>query len=111
LSSLTWYLHLQQREGLHQEYGNPAEGVREHYEEEAVGHGHVAVQPAPHVRGVDARLVDGVEHAGVGHSDHHEGHQVNTCTHNKGQEVGKMFTLVSKSTKVLASTFSLSTKS
>ena len=79
MSFLTRYLHLQQWKNLDQEYRYPAEGVREHDEEEAVGHGHVFVQPAPHVGGVDARLVDGVKHTRVGDGDHQEGHQIKAC--------------------------------
>lgn len=72
----TWYLHFQQRQDFHQEDGNPAEGVGKHYEEKAVGHGHVSVQPAPQVCCINARFIDGVEHAGVGEDDDEEGHQV-----------------------------------
>lgn len=67
---LTRYLHLQQGQDFYQKYGNPAEGVREHYEEKPVGHGHVSVQSAPQVCGIDAGFIDGVEHAGVGEDDH-----------------------------------------
>lgn len=75
-SSCTWYLHLQQRQDFHKKYGDPAEGVREHYEEKPVGHGHIPVQPAPHVCCINPRFIDGVEHAGVGEDDDQERHQV-----------------------------------
>lgn len=75
---LTRDFHFQKWENFHQEYGDPAEGVREHDEEKPVGHGHVSVQPAPHVGGVQARFIDGAKHAGVGEDDHQERHQVQT---------------------------------
>ena len=78
MQCLTGYLHLQQWQDFHQKYGDPAEGVGEHYEEESVGHSHVPVQPAPQVCGVDASFIDGVEHAGVGEDDHQERHHVQT---------------------------------
>lgn len=77
-SFLTRDLHLQQGEDFHQKYGNPAEGVRDHYEEKPVGHGHVFVQSAPQVCGIDPGLIDGVEHAGVGEDDDEESHHVQT---------------------------------
>lgn len=76
VTCLTRYLHLQQREDFHQKYGNPAEGIREHYEEKPVGYSHIFVQSAPQVCGIDASFIDGAEHAGVGEDDHQKGHQV-----------------------------------
>lgn len=73
---LTRYLHLQQWEDFYQKYGNPAEGIREHYEEKPVGYSYVSVQSAPHVCGIDASFIDGAEHAGVREDDHQECHQV-----------------------------------
>lgn len=70
--SSTWNLHLEQRENLDQEYGDPAEGIREHDEKEAVGHSHVFVQTTAQLCGINTRLVDGVKHAGVGDDDDEE---------------------------------------
>lgn len=70
----TWNLHLEQRENFDQEYGDPAEGIREHDEKEAIGHSHVLVQPAAQIRGINSCLVDGVKHAGVGNDDDEEGY-------------------------------------
>lgn len=66
----TWNLHLEQRENFDQEYWDPAEGIREHDEKEAVGHSHVSAQ----LCGINTCLVDGVEHAGVGDDDDEEGY-------------------------------------
>lgn len=76
LGQLTWYLNFQQGKDFDQEYGNPAEGVREHDEEKAVCHCHILVQPSTQLCGIDACLIDGVKHAGVGHDNDEEGHQV-----------------------------------
>lgn len=73
---LTRYLHLQQWEDFYPKYRNPAEGIREHYEEKPVGHSHISVQPAPQVGGIDAGFIDGAEHTGVGEYNHQESHQV-----------------------------------
>lgn len=43
-----------------------------------VSHSHVFVQSAPQVRGVDARFIDGVKHAGVAEEDDEESHQIKT---------------------------------
>lgn len=60
-----WYLHLQKGKRFDQEYWNPAEGIREHNEKEAIGHSHIFVQAITHICGVDTGLIDGVEHTGV----------------------------------------------
>lgn len=72
----TWYFNFKQREGFNQEYGYPAESVREHDKEKAVGHGHVFVQPTAHICGIDACFINGTEHAGIGNYNHQEGHQI-----------------------------------
>lgn len=76
--SLTWDLHFQQGEDLHQEDRDPAEGIGEHDEEEALSYGDVAVQPAAQVGHVETRLVDGVEHARVGDDYNQEGGKIKT---------------------------------
>lgn len=60
-----WYFHLQKGECFDQKYWNPAEGIREHNKEKAIGHSHIFGQAVMHVCGVDTGLVDGAEHTGV----------------------------------------------
>lgn len=64
-----WYLHLKKGERFDQEYWNPAEGIREHNEEEAIGYSHIFVQAITQICGIDAGLVNGVEHTRVAEDD------------------------------------------
>lgn len=55
-----------------QKYGNPAESVRDPYEENVVGQSHIF----PQLCSIDSAFRDGVEHAGIGEEDDEESHQV-----------------------------------
>lgn len=82
----TWNLYFKQRENFDQEYGNPAEGIREHDKKEAVGYSHILVQTTSQLCGINACLVDRVKHTGVGDDDDEEGYQVQSYAQHRTTE-------------------------
>lgn len=45
---LTWYFHPEEGENFNDKYGNPADGIREHYKKETVRHSHLSSSGTPH---------------------------------------------------------------
>lgn len=76
---LTWHLHSEEGKDFDDKHRNPADGIREHDEKEAVGHSHLSLDAAPHFGSVQGCSLNGAEHDTVGKDDDEKRQQVHTC--------------------------------
>lgn len=74
----TGNLHLQQREDLEDENGDPAEGVSNDDREESFGNGHLFFDVVAIFSGLSACSLDVIKHTCIGEDNDEECHQVKT---------------------------------